>query len=249
MPDRRTISSPLTIHPETRAAGSGNSGLPTLTGYAAVFNSWSADLGGFREKLSPGCFADCLRQKPDVRGLQDHDPSRVFCRTTNGTLILREDPVGLWCEMHPADTQAGRDIVELVRRGDVSNMSFAFTVSAGGDQWVNSAGTIERTLTKIYLLDVSPVTYPAYRATSVQAQRSPEPDPRRAQLTDTFAKKSGWTTDEVKQMQSILISTSDEDLKRSIKIHLALAKIEAENKAGDAKRLAKLSALRQGKAK
>lgn len=146
-----------------------------LVGYAAVFNKKSEDLGGFREVIKPGAFSSSLGTTPDVRALVEHSGGlSTIGRTTNDTLQLTEDRKGLKAEITPPDTQTGRDVLELVRRGDLSQMSFAFTVRDGGDMWeTNKSGNVLRTLTDVDLFDVSVVAYPAYPDTTV-AKRSLE---------------------------------------------------------------------------
>ena len=144
-----------------------NGDQPKITGYAAVFNSLSDDLGGFREQIKRGAFKRTLDAGADVRALVDHDPSRILGRTTAGTLTVREDRNGLLVEIDPPDTTAGRDILESIRRGDVSQMSFAFSVPPGGEKWVDDGKTATRTLTDVDLYDVSAVSFPAYPDTSV----------------------------------------------------------------------------------
>lgn len=136
-----------------------------IVGHAATFNQLSVDLGGFREKVDPGAFARLLASKPDVRALMNHDSNLVLGRTTSGTLRLREDATGLLTETVPPDTQPGRDALELVRRGDITGMSFSFRAN---DVWEVVGGEHIRTLTEItYLGDIGPATYPAYQDTSV----------------------------------------------------------------------------------
>jgi len=150
------------VKPEIR----GSSGSPVLTGYAAVFNSLSLDLGGFRERMEPGCFADAI-PKSDVRALVNHNSDLVLGRNTSGTLKLWEDSVGLRIEIQPPRTQVAKDLIELVRRGDISQMSFGFFV--GKDQWDRIGGENIRTILEVSeLLDISLVTFPAYPATSVE---------------------------------------------------------------------------------
>lgn len=152
-------------------------GKSVITGYAAVYDSLSEDLGGFRERIAPGAFSRSLKAGADVRALINHDPSLVIGRSAAGTLKITPNGKGLLCTIEPPDTQAGRDLVVSVSRGDIDGMSFAFTTPSGGDSWEmlpNNAGAI-RTLLDVDILDVSVVTYPAYRATDVSvAQRSLE---------------------------------------------------------------------------
>ncbi len=160
------------IHLEVREPSDGQPAM--LTGYAAVFNSLSENLGGFVETIEPGAFRDTLSNNPDVRATIDHEAGlKVLGRTKNGTLTLTEDENGLRVAIEPPDTQAGRDALILVRRGDLSQMSFAFTVPPGGDTWgVKENGLPLRRLRAINLNggDVSIVTNPAYPETSIEAR-------------------------------------------------------------------------------
>jgi HK97 family phage prohead protease len=154
---------------ELRAEANGEqSQASTLAGYAAVFESLSVVLYGmFREKISRGAFASSLGG--DVRALWNHDANLPLGRTKAGTLRLEEDAHGLRVEITPPETQAGRDAIVSVQRGDVDQMSFAFDVLE--DEWdQDDAGMLIRTLRKVALFEVSPVTFPAYPQTSVAAR-------------------------------------------------------------------------------
>src|SRR5258708_33353864 len=83
-----------TLRAQIRAAGD-EGALMRLQGHAATFNSYSQDLGGFKERILPGAFTTCLAQGADVRFLQNHDPNFVMGRTPSHTLRLREDSEGL----------------------------------------------------------------------------------------------------------------------------------------------------------
>ena len=136
----------------------------TLEGYAAVYNS-ETDLGHFREVIRPGAFDDVLDN--DVRALINHDPNLILGRTTNGTLELSVDERGLKYRVKLGDQQYAKDFYESVKRGDISQSSFAFTIDK--QSW-NEERTV-RSVDKVrQLLDVSPVTYPAYAAATVQAR-------------------------------------------------------------------------------
>ena len=136
----------------------------TLEGYAAVYNS-ETDLGHFREVIKPGAFDDVLDN--DVRALINHDPNLILGRTTNGTLELSVDERGLKYRVKLGDQQYAKDFYESVKRGDISQSSFAFTIDQ--QSW-NEERTV-RSVDKVrQLLDVSPVTYPAYAAATVQAR-------------------------------------------------------------------------------
>jgi HK97 family phage prohead protease len=102
--------------------------------------------------------------------LLNHDPSKLLGRTANRTARLAVDTRGLRVEVDVPDTQDGRDTLTLVKRGDLSQMSFAFRVPDGGDRWRAEKEQTIRELLDVELFDVSLVTFPAYRATSVSAR-------------------------------------------------------------------------------
>lgn len=138
-----------------------------IGGYAAVFNSLSVVLWDFREEIAPGAFADAIAQN-NVRALWNHDTNEVLGASANGTLFLAEDATGLRFELELPDTQRGRDAYTLIERGDVSQMSFGFRSLPDGSEWrIDEDGMYIRRLLKADLLEVSPVTFPAYPATSV----------------------------------------------------------------------------------
>jgi HK97 family phage prohead protease len=138
-----------------------------IGGYAAVFNSLSVVLWDFREEIAPGAFAEAIA-KNNVRALWNHDTSEVLGASGNGTLYLAEDAKGLRFELELPDTQRGRDAFTLIERGDVSQMSFGFRSLPDGSEWrIDEDGQYIRRLLKADLLEVSPVTFPAYPATSV----------------------------------------------------------------------------------
>jgi len=140
-----------------------------ICGHAANFNSMSQDLGGFTERIAPGAFAKTILDA-DVRALWNHDANIVLGRNKSGTLTLAEDSQGLYFEIDAPDTQLVRDmVIGPITRGDVSQCSFGFYTIA--DKWENIEGRAVRTLLECELLDVSPVTYPAYNSTDV-AMRS-----------------------------------------------------------------------------
>jgi len=157
-----------------RAVGDGTTEPMMLQGYAAIFGSYSHDLGGFREKIKPGAFQRAISEKQDVRFLMNHDPNVVLGRTKSGTLVLREDDKGLFFRVNLPDTQAARDLHTSIGRGDMDQCSFSFKVVDGGQTWgedKDSSGYFAtREVSNVDLFDVSAVTYPAYEDTSVSAR-------------------------------------------------------------------------------
>lgn len=176
-----------TLARELRAADPVADGsIGVLAGYAAVFNSRSENLGGFFEEILPGAFDAVLDN--DVRALIDHDSGRVLGRSVAGTLRISTDAVGLRYEVDLPDTQEARDLLVLVKRGDVRESSFGFTIARRGDEWAeNEDGQIIRSIVKVQrLYDVSPVAFPAYPAASVAMrgliQRARETDKHTAPI-------------------------------------------------------------------
>lgn len=143
-------------------------GVKHLVGHAAVFNSLSEELWGFREKIAPGAFKRTIEQGADVRALLNHDPNFVLGRTISKTLTLSEDDRGLKVDIIPPNAQWAKDLVETVSRGDINQMSFGFI--ARKEQWEENEDQNIRTLLDVDLFDVSPVTFPAYPATDIQAR-------------------------------------------------------------------------------
>lgn len=180
---------------ELRAAPDSTESGRTVFGYAAKFNSRSENLGGtsyqFYETIAPGAFDDVLQD--DVRALFNHEPEAILARSKagQGTLQIGVDETGLWYQFDAPKTQVGNDLLVSLRRGDIDQSSFSFMVDGSGHSFVESKigdgpTIVERTITKFSrLLDVSPVTYPAYTETEVDCrsleecikQFRKEPDP------------------------------------------------------------------------
>lgn len=150
---------------EIRADGDSN----TLHGYAAVFDAPSEPMP-FTEFVRRGAFAKTLNDGADVRLLVDHE-GVPLARTKSGTLVLEEDERGLRVEaqLDPMNPDAQR-VLSAMRRGDLSQMSFAFKTVK--DSW-NKERSV-RELKEVQLFDVSVVTYPAYEDTIVSL-RSRQP--------------------------------------------------------------------------
>lgn len=149
----------------------------TFVGYAARFNSPSEDLGGFIETIEPGAFRKTLRNRSDVKLLVNHDSGRVLASTRSGTMKLYEDERGLKVEASLPNTTDGRDMAELLRRGDLGKMSFGFSVIK--DSWNNEM--TQRTLKSVRLFEVSIVSFPAYQETEAMV-RSLDKAAKRAQV-------------------------------------------------------------------
>lgn len=147
--------------------------IPMISGYAAVFDTETMIGGkdwGFREKIAKGAFTEALRIS-DVRALFNHEEDHVLGRLKAGTLRLAEDERGLKVEIDPPDTQDARDLITKMQRGDIDQMSFAFTMEGGVQTWDETGDMPLRTIEKVgQLMDVSVVTFPAYPETEAAAR-------------------------------------------------------------------------------
>ena len=153
---------------EVRAADNGS---VRVSGYAAVFDEVT-DIGGyFREVIRRGAFADAITRGDDVTFLINHD-GLPLSRTSSNTLTVREDTRGLYMEstLDAADPDVMR-IVPKMQRGDLTKMSFAFSMMPDGEVRWTQTGNDESELREIIkvgrLYDVSIVTEPAYEGTEI----------------------------------------------------------------------------------
>lgn len=160
-----------------------------IEGYAAVFHAenepgteyelWSDPTMRAVERIARGAFSRAIKDEDDCRACFNHDANMLLGRTSAGTCRLEEDERGLRYDVDLPDTTLGRDVAELVSRGDVTGSSFGFVVEQ--ESWreseeENGRRVAVRTIESVRLLDVGPVTYPAYAGTSAaSAGRSTAP--------------------------------------------------------------------------
>lgn len=148
---------------ELRSSVDGN----TLRGHASVFGQL-ARMPGHWEQIAPSAFDAVLdRTDTDVRALMNHDPSALLGRQSAGTLRLKVDGDGLAFEVDLPDTSYARDLRALVSRRDLTGASFGFV--PGEDKWSTAPDgkQIRTHLSVAELVDVSPVTFPAYEGADV----------------------------------------------------------------------------------
>lgn len=159
---RNTTYEIRAIEPESR----------TVSGYAIVFNTESTGISGFTEVISPTAL-DGVLERSDVLCLLNHNEDKgVLARSNKGTgsLTLEIDERGLKYSFDAPNTALGDELLEGLKRGDITTSSFAFTVADGGDAWTKREdGTYLRTINSFDMIfDVSPVYRAAYDATSVK---------------------------------------------------------------------------------
>jgi len=215
IPEQRSMTAPITVDEDMKAEAP--DGPPIFRGHAAVFDRESEDLGGFRETIARGAFRKALDANQDTVALFNHDPNYVLGRTTNNTLDLREDPRGLHAYFQAPDTQYARDLREVVRRGDVSQMSFAFTVAK--DDWQErSDGSIMRRVLEVdRLYDVSLVTTPAYPQTDAQSVRDNDLAPESESTPEPSTDAAG-TDEEAHEAREVLQPEQLAEAKRRLSL-------------------------------
>ncbi len=148
---------------ELRSEVTGN----TLTGYASVYGTY-ADLGSFVETFAPGSFDKTLSDPAtDVRSFWNHDSAMLLGRQSAKTLRVWSDSTGLGFEVQLPPTSAGNDVRALAERGDIGGVSIGFRPD--GETWGRIGNRELRThISVASLIEVSPVSIPAYDSTTVR---------------------------------------------------------------------------------
>lgn len=144
-----------------------------ISGHAAVYDKWSNPIWGwFIEKINRGAFDDA--DFSNCIFCFNHNSSTIMARTASGTLTLEIDEKGLKFSFEAPNTTNGNDLLELVRRGDITECSFSFVCES--DVWTyadkdNGLEYDQREILKIsHVFDVSAVVYPAYNDTSIDVR-------------------------------------------------------------------------------
>lgn len=144
----------------------------TVYGYAVVFDSPSQDIG-FIEVIKRGAITQETIDNCDVFAKLNHEDDKILARSNKGqgSLKLTVDDKGLYYEFNAPNNDLGNTLLEHIKRGEISQSSFAFALNLDDknvQNWEKRDGKLYRTINKIdYLFDVSPVFTPAYTATSV----------------------------------------------------------------------------------
>lgn len=142
--------------------------------YNRVTNIGDPEKNGFREKIAPGACKKSLAEA-DIVALWNHRSDQPLGRTSAGNLSLKNSTEGVRPELRPVDTTYGRDLRELVKTGVVKGWSFGFEVIR--DEWTDEEGHdadqwtgTNRTIREMKLIEVSPVTFPAYDQTEISSR-------------------------------------------------------------------------------
>ncbi len=154
-----------------------------IRGTAIVFNSRSVDLGGFTEIIKPEAIDRTISEALDVHAFWNHDSGEVLGRTRAGTLQLRKEKRGMSVIIDPPSW--ADKILESIRRGDVTGMSFGFRVVT--DEWRMEDGMPLREVVDMVVSEVSIVSKPAYQATDVMVSK------RSLDALNEFKQANRWT--------------------------------------------------------
>lgn len=147
---------------------------PRIVGYAARFfdgtpqTEYQLWQDGPVERFVAGAFTNMLKRNDDVAAVFNHDENVVLGRISNGTLKLIQDQRGLRYEITPPETQQARDLMTLIKRGDVKGSSLQFRVYPNGQAFKRDGGKQVREIRSVQRgKDVGPVTHAAYDGSTV----------------------------------------------------------------------------------
>lgn len=147
----------------------------TIEGFGIVFNKISHDLGGFREIILPEAIEGVI-ERSDVLALINHNPDKgVLARSTKGkgSMGLTTEERGVKYKFDAPNFDLGDELIEGIRRGDIKESSFAFTVAE--EEWDYKAKPALRTIKKFDMLyDMSPCYRAAYSDTTVALRKLDE---------------------------------------------------------------------------
>lgn len=170
-----------------------------ITGRPVVYNSLT-NIGYFDEIIDSGALDGT--DMTDVRFLVNHDISNIplaRSRRNNGNSTMQLSPdsegLGIAANVDVENNAQARSLYSAVKRGDVTGMSFMFSVDE--ERWENlESDHPTRHIVKIgSIVEVSAVTFPAYDATSINARSSETLESARAALESARAKTASTETE------------------------------------------------------
>lgn len=125
----------------------------------------------WREVIEPGVFARAIKNafenQRDIDFISDHDDSKILASTKNNSFELHEDEAGLHISANVTPTSYGKDVLELVKSGIITGLSFGMTVNS--QRWSKCEDGVDlRYIDDIDLFEVSAVRTPAYPLTNLE---------------------------------------------------------------------------------
>jgi HK97 family phage prohead protease len=201
--ERRSTTSPLKV--EAREDGPSR-----IEGFAARYYDGTpgTEYGLWEntvERIMPGAFDEASRSD-GVMALFNHDPSKILGSTRSGSLKLEASGDGLFYSVTPPDTPTGQEVLANVRSGDITGSSFGFRVT--DEEWRSDGSLNIRQIKGVELLDVSPVTYPAYGSTSAGVRADGITDEARSSFDkwngERRMRATEWARQRVRAIQASL---------------------------------------------
>lgn len=181
---RRTLLTPAAdLHVRENAEGDAPG--RTIAGYAILFGVeseplWADEDSEGREVIDPAAVTRELLDASDIKFTMFHDRQLILARSNRGQGTLRYsiDDRGVAFEFEAPATADGDKALELVRRGDISGCSFAFSTRYWDDTCVERSSAVNEGHTVVTLRvkvitaihDFTLAADPAYPATSVEAR-------------------------------------------------------------------------------
>lgn len=173
-----------------------------VEGYAVRFNEPSQNLG-FYETISPGAITEETIKQSDIYARLNHREDTVLARSRygEGTLELKLTPEGLMYRFEAPNTEVGNELLEHIKRGEISTSSFAFTVDEEdktSQRWYKEDGVLKREVRKINrLYDVSPTFEGAYLTTSCYSR---DKGKAMKELDEKVTKRMNYLQDEIDKL-------------------------------------------------
>ena len=163
----RTIRQARSLATQFRAAE--DNGEKYIEGYFATFGGMYELWPGATESVDVHAFDGALSD--DIRALIDHETRLVLGRNKAGTLELKVDERGLWgkIKLNQADSDA-MNLYARMQRGDIDQASFGFDILEEDTEYRDD-GSVHWTIKKVKLYEISCVTFPAYKDTSISARK------------------------------------------------------------------------------
>lgn len=140
-----------------------------IEGYFVTFSGVYELWPGATESVDSHAFDETLAE--DIRALIDHETRLVLGRNKAGTLELKIDSRGLWAriKLNQSDTDA-MNLYARMQRGDIDQASFGFDITEEDTEY-REDGSVHWTIKKVKLYEISCVTFPAYKDTSISARK------------------------------------------------------------------------------
>ena len=179
-----------------------------VEGYTLLFDVESNYIG-YYETIQRGAITQELIDNCDIFALFNHDDDEVRARSNmgSGSLTLTVDEKGLKYEFDAPNTDIGNRLLEHIKRGDISQSSFAFCIDPNDNEaetWESKDGVYFRTIKKIYkVFDVSPVWKPAYADTTVSKRAASKIEELNAQKIEAICKNLDKELKEVEDLAKI----------------------------------------------